>query len=242
MQKFDDNLLASYMNSFWGYGNPNANYWFVGIEEGGGASFEEINQKIQLWNKRERRAIDDIYECHTEHIFFKKDAKLQPTWNKLIRILLSAKGEIPNTEMVRQYQITELARKNSESCLIELLPLPSPSTKDWIYGTHSDNSILATRKKYKKVIGPKRCEQLNSLILKHKPKNLVLYGTMYLDWWQQIANVDLTPHTIDGKIACFGKSAQTSIAICQHPVATGVSSNYFHEIGKILACSWVKTN
>jgi len=68
MQKFDDNLLASYMNSFWGYGNPNANYWFVGIEEGGGASFEEINQKIQLWNKRERRAIDDIYECHTEHI------------------------------------------------------------------------------------------------------------------------------------------------------------------------------
>lgn len=238
MQKFDDSLLTCYMDSFWGYGNPNANYWFVGMEEGGGNSFEEVNQKIQLWNERGRPSIDDIYECHVEAKWFKSNARLQPTWNKLIRILLSAKGETPDTEMVKQYQITELARKNSESCLIELLPLPSPSTqnKDWIYHNYSDNPILATRKKYEEDIRPKRCEQLNNLILKHKPKNLVLYGTTYLNRWQQaLKNPKLTAYTIDGKPAYFGKLDQTSIAICQHPVARRVSSNYFHEAGKILA-------
>lgn len=235
MQKFDDSLLTCYMDSFWGYGNPNANYWFVGMEEGGGNSFEEVNRKIQLWNERGRLSIDDIYECHMEGKWFGENAKLQTTWNKLIRILLSAKGEIPDTEMVRQYQATSLGRKNSESCLIELLPLPSPSIDDWIYSEHSANPILENRKIYKEILSPKRCEKLQSLISQHKPQNLILYGSGYLDLWQKTVNTVLTPHYIDKKKAYFGKLSQTSIAVCQHPVATGVSSNYFHEVGKILA-------
>ena len=32
----DDKLLESYMKTFFGYGNLHADYWFIGMEEGGG--------------------------------------------------------------------------------------------------------------------------------------------------------------------------------------------------------------
>ncbi len=57
--------------------------------------------------------------------------RIQPTWNKLIRIVLSAKEkENINLENVRKYQINELGRKDKETCLLELFPLPSQSLND----------------------------------------------------------------------------------------------------------------
>ena len=59
MKKFNDSLLADYMGGFWGYGNLSGDYWFVGMEEGGGDSFEEVNQRISQWNKRGRNSFED---------------------------------------------------------------------------------------------------------------------------------------------------------------------------------------
>ena len=38
----DHKLLESYMTGFYGYGNESALYWFIGLEEGGGNSLDEI--------------------------------------------------------------------------------------------------------------------------------------------------------------------------------------------------------
>jgi hypothetical protein len=38
MDQFDHTLLTDYINGFWGYGTFSADYWFVGMEEGGGGT------------------------------------------------------------------------------------------------------------------------------------------------------------------------------------------------------------
>ena len=72
-------------------------------------------------------------------------APLQPTWNGLMRILLSAKGEPATRAPFRPYQTERVGRYGGESCLVELFPLPSPSTSEWLYGEHSTLPELRNR-------------------------------------------------------------------------------------------------
>lgn len=202
MQKFDDTLLDDYMQGFWGYGVANAEYWFVGMEEGGGDSFEEVNQRISMWDKRGRNPLEDIYEYHMDinvPKWFQKNAPIQPTWNRLIRVLLASKGEIPEKELVRSYQIEQLGRSNGEVCLIELLPLPSPTTNRWLYSKHSDNPTLSNRTWYTQEIGISRDSKITKLIIKHQPKFVMFYGICYLDWWQKVAPTKLTLKMLHNK-------------------------------------------
>ena len=39
---FDDELLQAYIDTFYGFGKYEGKYWFIGMEEGGGGTFEEI--------------------------------------------------------------------------------------------------------------------------------------------------------------------------------------------------------
>ncbi len=239
MQQFDNELLSDYMKGFWGYGTINADYWFVGMEEGGGDDFEEINSRLLQWDKRGRNAIEDIYDYHMDiniHKWFKNKAPLQPTWNRLIRVLLAYKGITPEREMVRSYQIEQLGRSNGEVCLLELLPLPSPTTSHWLYDKHSNIPFLSSREAYKQKIGADRVKQITLLIKKHKPKFVMFYGIGYLDdWWTKIAQTKLNPKILHNKKAYFGKLDNTAIVASQHPVATGVSLDYFHQIGSNLS-------
>ena len=238
MQKFDDTLLSDYMDSFLGYGATNADYWFVGMEEGGGNSFEEVNRRLTQWDERGRNALEDIYDYHLDigvSKWFQKKAPLQPTWNRLIRVLLAAKGVAPERELVRSYQIEQLGRSNGEVCLLEFLPLPSPTTNHWLYDKHSDIPVLASRKLYVQQIGMDRVKTIAQRMLEYQPKFVMFYGIGYLDWWQKVANTVLNPTLVHDKTAYFGKSGDTAIAVSQHPVAQGVSLEYFHEIGRTLS-------
>jgi len=115
IERFDDHLLNEFAHGFYGYGNYSGDFWFIGTEEGGGNSFAEIAKRLSIWAKRGKREIEDVAEYHVEigmtH-FFNDSPKLQPTWNKLIRILLSHDNQVPTTEQVREYQRTVLGRSN----------------------------------------------------------------------------------------------------------------------------------
>jgi len=166
--------------------------------------------------------------------FFTGKAKLQTTWNKLIRIVLSHQGVTPTTDEVRAYQRDKLGRLESETCLLELLPLPSPSTNQWLYGSHSMLPQLATRKRYRDYYTPKRVEQLQAMIERYQPLYVIFYGLNYMKWWKAIADTDFT-ETKFGKYAYWkSKNGQVSFFVVAHPVATGITNDYFHEIGRVL--------
>jgi hypothetical protein len=130
MKEHEDTLLQEFINGFYGYGNYHAPYWFIGMEEGGGGSFEEIRSRLNTWASRGRRELEDLADYHCAigiTRYWDKPVRLQLTWNRLIQILISIKGLETFARDRRHYQRDHLARENSETCLLELMPLPSPS-------------------------------------------------------------------------------------------------------------------
>ena len=49
---FNDQLLNEFVEKFYGYGDYNGQFWFIGMEEGGGNSFSEIDNRLNAWKTR----------------------------------------------------------------------------------------------------------------------------------------------------------------------------------------------
>jgi len=60
---FNDEILEKRIDTFYGYGNYEGKYWFIGMEEAGG-DFQDIENKIDTWSARGSREIDDVAEYH----------------------------------------------------------------------------------------------------------------------------------------------------------------------------------
>lgn len=234
---FDDEVLQSHIRTFWGYGNYTAAYWFVGMEHGGGSSREEIERRLNAWHQRGRKELEDLVDYHhaigVTH-FFGTHPKIQATWGKLARIYLSAKGLEPSAEDVRSYQATSLARSDTDSSLMELLPLPSPKASDWLhYATLSQLPYLRNRESYERHVVPARVRHIRRRIDEYRPKVVVFYGVGFQQRWQQIARVPFRPGHPDG--VQVGHDGHTLFVITKHPVARGLRSHYFHEVGRMIA-------
>jgi hypothetical protein len=234
---FDDDLLEHYAERFLGHGSPAAHIWFVGMEEGGGGTFHELDQRFRNWDKR-RLAFTYICPRNPEDKqkseWFRARPKLQRTWSGLIRIQFGIKGDLGTLDVIKQYQRDSLCRTGKE-CLIELLPLPSPSTdpKKWLYNKHSRLPWLSSRSAYQKHLLQRRSEKISGLIRKHKPRAVVFYGLRYWDWWVMTARAEFKKTRI--KRVFVARSSNTLFSIVPHPVARGLRSDCFLKVGKLLA-------
>lgn len=232
---FDDSLLLDFMHTFYGYGNYSGAYWFIGMEEGGGDSVAEVTNRLRVWSQRGRRELEDVVAYHLDLGIthpFGENPKLQPTWAKLIRVLLSMGGCTPTKEEVRSYQQRLWARSDGNVCLLELLPLPSPSTRHWLYGQYSKLSSLSSREQYRQIWSNIRIRALQQRIAIHQPKAVVFYSFGYLPFWIEVVGAELQPVLSGGMY--FHHSPSTVYAVLKHPAATGVTSVYFHEAGHFI--------
>jgi hypothetical protein len=236
-EMLDDELLSKFIQSFYGYGNYRGQFWFIGMEEGGGSSFSDISTRLNAWSNRDKKELEDLKEYHdcigVKNLFNDKP-QLQPTWNKLIRILLSSREGIPTTEQVRAYQKNKLGRLSGETCLLELLPLPSPSIGQWIYAQHSKLPHLIDRESYEQNCITSRIAHLQTRIREYRPKVVIFYSLSYQEYWKKIAGMDFQPNS-DG--IHIGYSESTLFVIIKHPAARGIKNEYFHQVGKIIANS-----
>lgn len=234
---FNDQLLNEFIQNFYGYGDYNGQFWFIGMEEGGGNSFSEVNRRLNVWSIRGKHALEDLAQYHAEiglTQWFNDQPKLQPTWNKLIRILLSSNGQVPTTMQVREYQKILLGRRNADTCLLELLPLPSPSTKLWLYTQHSQLPYLNSRKIYTQYCLQTRIKYLQDKITQYKPKVVVFYGYKYYKFWQIIAGNNLR----QGSEKIYsGYNGITFFVMTKHPATQGVTNEYFDRIGRLVGAS-----
>ena len=229
------------MNTFYGSGNYSGDYWFVGMEEGGGNTFDRVVKRLNTWQKLGKEELVDIYDFHlgiTYPEYFTDPVKLQRTWMQYARIVLASKGQAADVDHIRTYQRDVLGRKTSETCLLELLPLPSPSTGVWNYNLWSNLAYLGNRKSYLKYCIPWRCKHIHSRIRRHHPMLVVFFGKGYLRFWQQIAGNDVGFRDVDNFL--IGKFSGTIFIIAKHPAARGITNTYFKEIGSY--CSGLITN
>lgn len=232
-------MLSDFAETFFGYGDYNAPYWFVGMEEGGGKHFEDVEKRLSVW-QQQRRELEDVAEFHRAIGFarlFDEKPILQPTWNKLIRILLSAEGQDVQTERVREYQRDSLGRVSGEkNCLIELLPLPSPGIQKWMYKDHSALPQLKSREEYKEYYKDMRVKHIRDRIDQYRPRVVVFYSTTkeYMEQWKYIAGVPLSPSET-GKTPYIARRDGTVFVVTSYPTTKGLSNEYFHGVGRLIA-------
>lgn len=240
MSSFNDQLLYEFMTNFYGYGTYKGKMWFIGMEEGGGNSFEEIQNRLTAWEQMARLELLDIQSFHKKiemNYWFGSTAKLQTTWNKAIRIFLSSQGKNPTPEMVRTYQSEQFARVNSETCILELLPLPSRSVKHWIYANYSSLQILQNKQTYMEEVAPIRVPYIRDKISLFKPKQVVFFGldSRYQSHWNKIAGVTFKHLKRGSYLYLIADSKDTRFAISSHPATRGIKNDYFYQLGQVLA-------
>lgn len=219
----------AFINGFFGYGDLEADIWFIGMEEGGGDSIENIEQRLSTWVDMGNPVVADMFEYHKHlgllEFFSGEEPKLQTTWKMLARYILSFEGSDLTTDMVRQLQSKRLGRAKSNTCLLELLPLPSPSTNHWHYSSFSDLPELQSREAYKEAVMPKRIVQLNELISKYQPKKVVFYGKTYAPHWMEVVGCSEGWKKKGSSTAL--RFDKIDYEIRQHPAAFGVRNSDF---------------
>jgi len=224
--------LEAFIQGFFGYGNPAGKLWFIGMEEGGGDSLPEVQQRLKVWHDLGTPAIADLAEFHRRlgmPEFFQDPVKRQHTWTSLIRVVLAAIGQPVELPAVKNYQRDCLGRANGETCLVELLPLPSPNTGTWHYPQWSKLAYLQSRELYGKAVLPGRIESLRKLMAKYRPPAVVCYGVRYQEWYEEALSKPLRKDDAAG----FGWT-ETDYGIgilIRHPAAFGVKNENFEKAG-----------
>lgn len=218
--------------NFHGYGSYTGRYWLIGMEQGGGDSFGEIARRLSAWHERGRHELEDA-GGYPDAIgvpqWFSPRPRLQPTWSKLIRLVLGANGQEPATEQVREYQGASLGRLRGDTCLLELLPLPSPSTSRWLYAEHSQLPWLADRQTYTRAYLAPRIGHLRKRIHEHRPQVVIFYSLGHREYWQRIADV---PFREEEEGLHIGRGGRTLFIITKHPTTQGITNEYFHQAGR----------
>jgi hypothetical protein len=78
----------------------------VGMEEGGGNSFDEINKRLTYWVANGKQTTEDVAKYNEKFgmgYFFKEKPKNQATWNKLIKTMLTFNVETTNLPDVKAF-------------------------------------------------------------------------------------------------------------------------------------------
>jgi hypothetical protein len=233
--KLDSELLEAFMQTFVGYGNTRAPYWYVGMEEGGDSTEESLRRRLELWRERGNSAIEDLREYHLAtglSEFFGEQAKLQTTWKQLIRMTLVAEGRPSDPEAMREYQARRLGRRNDETALLELYPLPAANLEHWPYGALSDLPVLRDRETYLDTLASKRIQLIQRMVDEHQPRFVVMYGTSYQEHWEHILGERLLIHP-EIELSS-GRRGRSEILVVKHPAAKRVTTAYFEAVGRYL--------
>src|ERR1039457_4027468 len=239
--------LNSYLDSFYGYGRWSAPIWFVGVEEAGGKAEREIEQRFSAWASRGHQELEDaptFYPASGNRTWHGERATTQVTWKQLIRILLLAHGKCDDDKLILDYQRTQLGSSTGDTCLAELLPLPSPSTATWNYNRWSDLPRLNSRQSYHAdMLGP-RSDALKKRCASYRPSVVIFYGlemadgTKLLPIWSRIAGGWFDQAIEREKILLFRRNEHTIFFVVRHPASQ--SQDYFRKIGAFLRETYSK--
>ena len=217
-------LIQERIKHFWGYGNLNAPYWFVGMEEGYNAKTEDLYKRFKASEGKQICDVADLKIDPGSYSLFTEEAPLNRTYRRLIQMMLYAETKKhPDKEALRDFQITKLGRSDSNNAILELMPLPSKSIdpKDWIYAETGIEG-LSSRKDYLETYKDERIQSLRSLIEQYKPKYVICYSLSYQEDWHKLTDkpfIEVNPRRL-----YLARDGETTIAITPHSVAQGLSN------------------
>jgi hypothetical protein len=180
----NDGIDRERLLEFLGFGNPNADAVFIGMEEG--LTIPPPLEE-QLATRSRFSTFMDLGEsakAHPERFLSGERPPIQPTWNPIIRILLALEGnEQPTTDDIRFYQRDRLGRTTERGALLEFLPLPAKGLGEWPYDVIFP--AFPTRTEYRAIVEPARVASLKKH-LEYGPRLIVAYGAGYWSAYKQL--------------------------------------------------------
>ena len=205
---------------FYGYGRWAAPYWFIGPEQGQARNENnDLGPRLKAWRDLgapelcDCKQYCDAFNLHRWH----EKGDLQPTWVRLILLLMTFLNKPADRESLRRYQRSQWGSTNDprgETCVIELSGWPANNQT-----TPRDRETF--RQQRIEVIRERMSEN-------HLLQLVVMYGKSEMKSWEKIAGRSFRPDNIL-------KSGGTTFAAAAHPVSfEGVSYAYWKELGQRL--------
>jgi hypothetical protein len=186
---------------WFGYGCWAAPYWFVGMEPGGA-------DEACWYDSWERLGATELSDCREHHIganYFKwhsgKRPPTQPTWRRLIQLLLSYEGKASDLCAVAAYQRDKWGRSGGDTALVEVSALRARNLSAEIDRlSHQD----------------RRLKVISARLVQAAPTFVVFYGKEYRSIYERITGI---PFGIDGTAQLGG----TLCVLVAHPAARSIA-------------------
>jgi len=218
--------LVAMARSHYGYGHWNADYWFIGPEEGD-APISTIQQRQQRWAALGHLDLDDCRKFHEtiEPKWHLLPPPLQPTWRRLMILLMAATNRPTHEGFLREYQKTKWGMRDGETCVIELSGLPAHS---YVASKNQRQALFDDGQQ--EGIRAERIKHIQNKIIEEAPKLVVMYGCSEKKHWEMISQVKFINCT-DFKVGQSFRAGQTVFAFTKHPVAFGPTDEQWIEFG-----------
>ncbi len=193
----EEKALKDWVDNFYGYGSWNNRFWFIGYEEGGGDSPEEVADKINYFQKvhfKTDGTLCDIRELY-KHVAFRPDVSKANSFNNLYEYRFGSnaiqhgvwKNLVAFVHGYRQEQLPDLLAYQQRTftspsahseALIPLYPLPSPHNHAWYYSWLDlpQLGFLKSRTLYQQYMYQRRMHCILSNISTYRPEAVLLYG------------------------------------------------------------------
>ncbi len=225
----NEDLLDLRLSMWIGYGNLSSEFWILGMEEGGEVTLPMVNVRLGLppigdW----REAMLQMANAGgIEMKWIRPRPALQPTYYKLIRTFLCAKGLGGGNlkERARLFQRDKFGRRGGDHLIAELMPLHSRTNSNWEYAHLTNRKDLVSRETYERIWLPRRKELFRKLIHEYQPKVVLSYGKEYWKHFRDLGNGKFKT-ILDGFAETDGK-----LVLVPHPTARGIKNSQFDEVG-----------
>jgi hypothetical protein len=229
--------LDDFMVRFAGYGNKSAPLWFVGLEEGGGQTVEELATRVNAWSARGGHALEDLADYHRaigQAKYFDPPYPLQRTWASLCRVRQAWLDQPTDVATLKIIQSRELGRSHGGSNLVELMPLPATSVNHWPYTSLvADHPMLIDRDTYRRTYAPRREALIRELVQSGHAQAVVFYGQRPGSW-SAIAGTPLQEIAVSDRRSYASASRGIYFIAVPHPASHGLTSAFWSAVGSHL--------
>lgn len=153
---------------FFGYGRLDAPIWFIGLEEHCGSEefhiLADTDARHRLTVLPTLPQVVDLAKACRLYGFPRVPSRV-PVWD-VARRTAEACG----------YSDLQPGAVNSDVCLLELLPLPTPGAREWLAEVYDDAFGYRRKTKYVRECRPPRVQRLRALLREHSPQLVVVHG------------------------------------------------------------------
>lgn len=189
----DDRLIERYVQSFCGFGSPEAPFWLLTAEP-----LDEhtaLDVRIAAWAELDQPQFVDArrYEDAVTRVRGYRNGSVHAcsSLGALLRILLDALGEPCAPFDVAEYERARAGRAGDRIALAQLFALPLQRSGRWNAHEASRLGAFRSRSAFLDAFADERIALMRSRISTFAPRLVLMVGNVFGEYWKQLSGSHL---------------------------------------------------